>query len=87
MCFIFYYQYPFLDKIWNLYEKFNESLKEDYDYYDTIINLCEVEKVNVNYHKEKYEHICRKLIRNLWSLSDNKYSEARNMDACRKLNE
>ncbi|KMZ99305.1 hypothetical protein PVNG_02188 [Plasmodium vivax North Korean] len=86
MCFIFYYQYPFLDKIWNLYEKFNESLEED-SYYDPIINLCDVEKDYINKNKEEYKHICRKLIRNLWSLYENKYHVPKNLDACRILNE
>ncbi|KMZ95732.1 hypothetical protein PVMG_05331 [Plasmodium vivax Mauritania I] len=86
MCFIFYHKYPFLEKIWNLYEKFNEKLKEDY-HYDAIINLCEVEKKNVNKHNEEYKHICKKLIRNLWPLYDNKYSETTIPYACKILNE
>ncbi|KMZ89707.1 hypothetical protein PVMG_04537 [Plasmodium vivax Mauritania I] len=86
MCFIFYYQYPFLDKIWNLYDEFNETTdnlnneKEDYN------GVCKVIKEQAPDKKEWYNNLCIKLIRNLGTLSFENDKTKYNSERCKNLN-
>ncbi|KMZ77149.1 hypothetical protein PVIIG_06559 [Plasmodium vivax India VII] len=90
MCFIIFYQYPFLDKIWNLYEEFNEEIdnlnaeKTNYE------GACQAIKQQAPGDKEWYNNLCIKLIRNLGAFSrvmnkDNN-KDKYNPERCKNLN-
>ncbi|KMZ88577.1 hypothetical protein PVBG_04786 [Plasmodium vivax Brazil I] len=55
--------YPFLKKLWDLYDSFDNPVKGDYEgVYDRICNLA---TTGLNNDKGTYNDICMKLIRNL----------------------
>ncbi|KMZ99327.1 hypothetical protein PVNG_02210 [Plasmodium vivax North Korean] len=86
MCFIFNYQYPFLEKIWNLYEEFNQTVdhtdndKVNYD------SMCDKIMQNVHDEREWYKDLCIKLMRNLGTFSSVYNKSIYNSERCKNIN-
>ncbi|CAG9474658.1 unnamed protein product [Plasmodium vivax] len=79
-------KYPFLDKIWNLYEEFNKAIdnsdnhKSDYD------DLCKSIMGQVKNSEKRYNDICIKLIRNLGTFDSEMNTAKYNSERCKNLN-
>ncbi|GAB70027.1 hypothetical protein PCYB_007760, partial [Plasmodium cynomolgi strain B] len=86
MCFIFYYQYPFLDKIWKLYEEFNKTIDNSDNYKDNYDRACKgIMKLAKN-NEQWYYDICIKLCKNLGIFSSVQNSNIYNSERCKSLN-
>ncbi|SBT58550.1 PIR Superfamily Protein [Plasmodium ovale wallikeri] len=76
--------YPFFDTIWKLYDQFDKTVSNEGNVlYDSI---CQSIIENISENNGKHIDICIKLMRNLWSLSNTKYSDMLNSEHCTNLN-
>ncbi|SBT58590.1 PIR Superfamily Protein [Plasmodium ovale wallikeri] len=76
--------YPFFNKIWNLYGKFNEPVKENG--YPPYTDLCKHISSNYREDRQKQNDICMKVLRNLWLISDDPDEDMINSLRCTYLN-
>ncbi|GAB69994.1 hypothetical protein PCYB_007430, partial [Plasmodium cynomolgi strain B] len=78
--------YPFLDKIWNLYEEFNETVDNSDEYKFYYGKACEGIKNLVENDKKWYNDICIKLLRLLGIFSSVKNTDKYNSERCKSIN-
>ncbi|CAG9474595.1 unnamed protein product [Plasmodium vivax] len=78
--------YPFLDKIWKLYEEFNETAVNSNDGKDDSVSMCEQFMQEEPDKKEWYTKLCIKLIRILGAFSFMKNKDKYNPERCKILN-
>ncbi|GAB69988.1 hypothetical protein PCYB_007370, partial [Plasmodium cynomolgi strain B] len=78
--------YPFLNKIWKLYEEFNKTVdnSDNYKYYYD--ETCKGIMKLVENDEERYKDICIKLLRNLGIFSSETNTAKYNSERCRNLN-
>ncbi|VUZ99397.1 PIR protein [Plasmodium vivax] len=79
-------KYPFLDRIWKSYEKFDKSVDEDGN--KVIYNSqCNVIREQAQIEEGKYNDFCMKLVRNLGLFAKNPEYERPNPEGCQFLNQ
>ncbi|KMZ76574.1 hypothetical protein PVIIG_06516 [Plasmodium vivax India VII] len=84
LCPYFYFQYPFLNKIWDLYESFDNSVEGRFKtLYDSI---CTVATKSLDDDKTKYHNICMKIIRNLDPNCENQEGCISHSTRCNNVN-
>ncbi|KMZ88598.1 hypothetical protein PVBG_04807 [Plasmodium vivax Brazil I] len=78
----------FINKIWTLYDEFNETIVNLKDEKDNSVSMCEQIMQDVHDKKEWYKIICIKLIKNLgaFSIVMNKDKNKYNPERCKNLN-
>ncbi|SBT58601.1 PIR Superfamily Protein [Plasmodium ovale wallikeri] len=78
------HNYPFFNVIWTLYDKFEEDVIErDYPDYD---NRCRHITTNQSEQLSRYKGICKKLLRNLWSIPEEDHGDMSQDLRCTYLN-
>ncbi|KMZ89704.1 hypothetical protein PVMG_04534, partial [Plasmodium vivax Mauritania I] len=83
--FYHYFQYPFLERIWESYKKFDESVNEDKK--KGVYNaLCNVIRGQTEIGEENYDNFCVKLVRNLGPFADNPRNVGLISERCQILN-
>ncbi|SBT83867.1 PIR protein [Plasmodium ovale] len=76
--------YPFFNVIWTLYDKFEEDVIEwGYPDYD---NRCRHITTNQSEHLSIYKDICKKILRNLWSIPEEDHGDMNEDVRCTYLN-
>ncbi|VUZ99413.1 PIR protein [Plasmodium vivax] len=78
--------YPFLERTWKSYEKFDKSVDED-GYKGVYKAQCDVFSGQTQTQKGKYNDFCMKLVRNLGPFSKNPEKERLNSESCQFLNQ
>ncbi|CAG9474639.1 unnamed protein product [Plasmodium vivax] len=78
--------YPFLDKIWTLYDEFNDTTDNLNDRKDDSVSMCEQIMQRVDDKQEWCIKLCIKLIRNLGTLSFENDKTKYNSERCKNLN-
>ncbi|KMZ98972.1 hypothetical protein PVNG_03811 [Plasmodium vivax North Korean] len=80
--------YPFLDKIWTLYDEFNESIDNLDHEKDDSVSMCKLIMGKVPGNNEWYNKLCIKLIRNLgaFSIIKNNDKNKYNIERCKNIN-
>ncbi|CAG9474569.1 unnamed protein product [Plasmodium vivax] len=78
--------YPFLDKIWNLYEEFNKTIDNKDHHKSNYVEMCKVILEQVDNKKERYKDLCIKLIRNLGPFDFKNNEDKYNSERCKNIN-
>ncbi|SCO73004.1 Plasmodium vivax Vir protein, putative [Plasmodium vivax] len=76
-------EYPFLENVWDIYDKFFETINERE--YTSTLSFCDIEDMFIKDNKGVHRQICKKLARNLLSLADSGYGAHELLKRCNIL--